>query len=180
MWQIIDYQIIDFLVAIRNPILTTIFKLSSVLGDISGILLVLGLVAVIIFLNTKAKRDIVYRFKLIIVGVITAGLAQLILKLLFSRARPVDWPSLALSSGFAFPSGHTTVVTVLYGLVAFLVSQSKLKTEYKKIIYTICLSIIVLVGVSRVYLGVHWPTDVLAGWVVGLGLCWLLTYLIKK
>lgn len=180
MWQIIDYKIIDFLVAIRNPILTTIFKLSSALGDISGIVLVLGLVLVIIFLNTKAKKDIVYRLKLVLVGVVTAGLAQLGLKLLFSRARPADWPSLALSTGFAFPSGHATVVTVLYGLIAFLVSKSKLQANYKKMIITACVCIIILVGVSRIYLGVHWPTDILAGWAVGLGLWWLLTHIIKK
>ena len=97
-----------------------------------------------------------------------AGLAQFILKIVFSRVRPDQWPALLMSSGFSFPSGHTTVVTVFYGLIIYFLAKSKLNWKLKKVGIFLASALIILVGVSRIYLGVHWPSDVFVGWILGL------------
>jgi undecaprenyl-diphosphatase len=75
------------------------------------------------------------------------------------------------ATGFAFPSGHSTESTVTYGALGYLVAQAQTAWRAKVASVTIGALIAFLVGVSRIYLGVHWPTDVMAGWA--LGLAWL-------
>ena len=79
---------------------------------------------------------------------------------------------LETATGYSFPSGHTQGAASFYTSVFLLFK--------KRVIRIFCTLAIILVGVSRVYLGVHWPKDVLAGWVLGIGLAWFLTGVINK
>ena len=91
------------------------------------------------------------------------------LKLVFSKARPELWPRLIMETSFSFPSGHALGAMVLYGFLAYLFAQDRPK--HSALIYTTAFAVIVLVGLSRLYLGVHWPTDIAAGY--GVGFLWL-------
>lgn len=87
------------------------------------------------------------------------------LKLFFSKPRPQLWPQLITETSYSFPSGHALGAMVLYGFSAFLLAQRFAAQKWW--IYKIAVLLIGSIGFSRLYLGVHWPTDVLAGYSTG-------------
>ncbi len=83
----------------------------------------------------------------------------------FGRARPEVVEQFASASSASFPSGHTLRSAVVYALIAYLIARSR-PSNSNVIIYCFAATIIIMNGVSRVYLGVHWPTDVLGAWLI--------------
>ena len=111
------------------------------------------------------------------VVVATAGGSLLgrLLKEFFARERPDPLPCLWVSSP-SFPSGHAVLAAVVYLTLGILLARLEPRPLLKAYFLGIMMVLTFLVGLSRVYLGVHYPTDVLAGWTVGLVwglLCWL-------
>lgn len=107
-----------------------------------------------------------------------------VIKFIVARQRPA--PDLVTVvqrlSSFSFPSGHTLHYTVFYGFLAFLLLTNFRASWARNLLIAICVVLILLIGPSRVYLGEHWPTDVLGAYLIG-GLCLLpliLTYLWVK
>ena len=98
------------------------------------------------------------------------GLVVLGLKSLFHRARPVE--QIIPAGGFSFPSGHAFASTVFYGMMVVLVWHLTDRPWVRALASVLGAGVIVAVGLSRVYLNVHYLTDVLAGWSVGLA--WLI------
>lgn len=97
-----------------------------------------------------------------------SALVNFIAKNIIQRTRPLEEFRLIKESGFSFPSGHSITSMVFYGFLIYLVSEF-VKNKKVKYILTILFSIlIVLIGLSRVYLGVHYITDVLGGFTLGL------------
>ena len=108
---------------------------------------------------------------LLIVAVGGEELVNILFKNAFNRPRPVFSDPLALAAGFSFPSGHAMGSMVFYGLIAyFLMRRSKPILERIMIVLTAAL-IVSIIGFSRVYLGLHYPSDVLGGYSAGLA--WL-------
>lgn len=90
------------------------------------------------------------------------------LKLLFERARPMtDYASHMYLKTFSFPSGHASGSMIAYGLLAYL-ALMKLTPPYNYIVAVCLFTLPFLIGLSRVYLGAHFPSDVIAGWLLGL------------
>jgi membrane-associated phospholipid phosphatase len=87
------------------------------------------------------------------------------LKLIFTRPRPTLWQSLIQETTYSFPSGHALGSMVLYGCLAYLLAQSY--PSRSPLIYGVASVIIIMIGLSRLYLGVHYPTDVIAGYIIG-------------
>lgn len=91
----------------------------------------------------------------------------------YGRVRPADLPQLDTVTGFSFPSGHAMMSTLIYlGIVVVL--EEFLTREQKVFLALCCAFLAASVGVSRVMLGVHYPSDVLAGWLIGGGLSFCL------
>ncbi|HEV7784081.1 MAG TPA: phosphatase PAP2 family protein [Thermoanaerobaculia bacterium] len=105
-----------------------------------------------------------------IVFAVTVGLAELssdLLKGLYGRPRPDLVPHGSYVYSHSFPSGHSTLSAATFLTLAAILSSLDRRRSFKGFVFTLAILLTVAVGVSRVYLGVHWPTDVLAGWTLG-------------
>ena len=96
-----------------------------------------------------------------------ASLGNSALKALIARERPELLEPIVVERGFSFPSGHAALGMVAWGVLAVLVSRSRLPPRIRTVLVGALALLVILIGVSRVYLGVHFPTDVLAGWLAG-------------
>jgi undecaprenyl-diphosphatase len=115
-----------------------------------------------------------YSAALLWVAVLGSGLINTVLKLTFNRPRPDVFPWRTQHVGLAsFPSGHAMTSIVVYGTLAFLISRLAPTPLLKRLTWFLAVLVIVLVGLSRLYLGVHYPSDVLAGF--GIGAAWAVT-----
>lgn len=101
------------------------------------------------------------------------------MKLSFHRTRPPH-PLINPLQNFSFPSGHATSAFIFYGLLAYLIWKTNISKVYKCLISSILILFSLLIGFSRVYLRVHYPTDVLAGFCIGFAWLLLTTYLMEK
>ncbi len=102
-----------------------------------------------------------------ILAITMAGSTLLVevLKLSFHRARPVPYFAIAAPHSFSYPSGHSLSSFALFGTVAWLVTAHVARRWISVLIWFLAVAIIGLVGLSRAYLGVHYPTDILAGYL---------------
>lgn len=118
-----------------------------------------------------------YEAKLFVVAILGALLLSEALKYIVRRPRPPD--AAMLVSGPSFPSGHTLAATAVYGILAFLLIRERSRRLWHVATALVLIAIIVLVALSRVYLGVHWPYDVIAS--IDIGAAWLacLTMLVR-
>jgi undecaprenyl-diphosphatase len=110
-------------------------------------------------------------------------LVALLLKNLFARPRPEFASPTAHVLTASFPSGHSMLSAAVYLTLGVLLARTTTQYRYKLYFLTVALLITVLVGLSRIYLGVHYPTDVLAGWSFGLIwalLCWLVARFLQN
>lgn len=153
---------IDWVVSTFGNASHPFFERVTMLGDPVAIIIVtLGVVGCGVFQN-----DVL----LIVTGLIIpfTVLVSAVLKLGFERARPMTEYAMNMKlRTFSFPSGHACGSTVSFGVlayIAFMVSPAPLNIALAAVIAAVP----VLVGISRVYLGAHFPSDVIAGWVLGL------------
>jgi undecaprenyl-diphosphatase len=105
-----------------------------------------------------------------VLGAVTIGIATIgveAVKAAVARTRPEILEPVIVERGFSFPSGHATLSMTAYGILAILIGRSRLPTPAKVLVEAIAAVVVGLVGLSRVWLGVHYPSDVLAGWIAG-------------
>lgn len=96
------------------------------------------------------------------------------MKVAFARPRPMLWTRLIEETSYGFPSGHALGSSVLYGFLAYVLACQY--PRYSRLIYGFAVGLIALIGLSRLYLGVHYPTDILAGYAVGF--LWLMSCIV--
>jgi undecaprenyl-diphosphatase len=112
----------------------------------------------------------------VLASVIGGVLISQSIKWAYARPRPELVPHGAEVYTASFPSGHSMMAAVVYLTLGVLLARTQADRIVKIYIVAVAVIVTVLVGTSRVYLGVHWPTDVLAGWALGAAwalLCWL-------
>jgi undecaprenyl-diphosphatase len=136
-------------------------------------ILTLVALAVVGFLLLQAR----YRTALVVALTTTSGeLVNGVLKSAFNRPRPSIVPHLRTAFSTSFPSGHAMESAIVYltlGAILMRAAESRFTKAY---ILGVAVLLTMLVGVSRVYLGVHYPTDVIGGWIIGFvwaSICWL-------
>ena len=132
----------------------------------------LGSTAVIGFLTLAAAGFLALQAKrraalFVMVAVTSGGLLSVALKAGFDRPRPDLVPHGAFVYSSSFPSGHAMTAAVVYLTVAAVLIRVQTRRRVQLYLLSLALFLTVAVGVSRVYLGVHWPSDVLGGWAVG-------------
>jgi undecaprenyl-diphosphatase len=114
-------------------------------------------------LLTRRRRTALF----VAVAVSSGALLTFWLKEAFGRERPALVPDIALVPGAAFPSGHTMMATVTYLTLAALLGGTEKRRRVRMFLIGTATLLSILIGISRVYLAVHWPTDVMAGWAAG-------------
>ena len=163
IFQAFDLKIISCIQSLKNEYLTVFYKMITIIADTyqSAIITIL----IVAFLYIKKH----YREALFLAITMSAcGIAMPLLKNIFSRERP-DFYRLIEISGYSFPSGHTTSATTMYLTLAIVVLSIMNKLN-KYFIFSIAVIGIVIIGSSRIYLGVHYPTDVMAGICLGISI----------
>ena len=147
-----------------TPGITSLMVFASVWGAPRR-LAILAVVAVIAFLSRRWTRGAI----LVVVTLLGAGLLDGGLKLLWGRQRPVaffaHYPS---PESFSFPSGHALFATAFFGGLAALLYRRLGRTWLRVAVAVAAVVLILLIGFSRIYLGVHYPSDVLGGFAAGI------------
>ncbi len=137
-------------------------------------------IGVAIYLIAAGKRGTA----LLVVGAVGSGtVLSETLKLGFARPRPDLVAHLAEVQSASFPSGHAMISAITYLTLGVLLARAHKQKRTKIIIMTYAILLTLMIGLSRIYLGVHWPTDVLAGWALGAAwaaLWWLLAWQLQR
>jgi len=103
---------------------------------------------------------------IVVATCVIAWVLSPLLKLFFARARPTLFEVITRPDSYSFPSGHSMSAVVVYGALAAVVIA--LRPTAKPLAVIVAMILITCIGLSRVYLGAHWPMDVLAGWAAGV------------
>lgn len=161
--RIFDESIRTFVHGFAAPPLTALMKFFSFLGS-PLFLGILGLTVIAVLLYLKHKRVVVL-FSITMIGEIALNLA---FKPFFGRARPDAFFDYPLPSSDSFPSGHAFGSLCFFGILAWLAAARIRPKTAKFAIGAAAFLLIFFIGLSRIYLGVHYPSDVVAGYAAGL------------
>mgnify|MGYP000156130007 CR=1 FL=1 len=161
----VDTLILLKIRVIHTPLLDSIMSGITFLGQ-PTVLVIISL-SLGVWLLLKRRRAEATTLAIAALG--AAGLNYL-LKELFARDRPALWDRVVDVRYYSFPSGHAMVSIVMYGLIGYLLATRFQRWRVSIFILTIIL--VIAIGFSRLYLGVHWPTDIAAGYAAGL--VWLI------
>jgi undecaprenyl-diphosphatase len=148
--------------SISSPRVTQLFSAITVLGSQAVVIGLSACCAILMFL--KRRRD---RALMVVAAMAGAEMLLSILKNHFHRQRPEPFFSARLPPSYSFPSGHALLSFCCYGLLAVL-GGAYLRGRIRWLIRICAAALILAIGVSRIYLGVHYPTDVLAGYLVAI------------
>ena len=166
-----DSVVYNFLVDNGNDVLNNFFKIITQFG--SALFLIIITILCVIFIRDK-------KYKILIpANLITIVIINIVLKNFFLRPRPNEF-RLIEETGYSFPSGHAMASTAFYGLLIYIVHE---KIKNKILRNTICIMLvllILLISISRIYVGVHYTSDVIAGTCFSIAYLVLITRLIKN
>lgn len=148
------------------------------LGSVFTVLLLTCAVAAYLALTRRR------RIALFVIAAVGGGeLLSTVLKLVYQRPRPDLVPHGMEVFTASFPSGHATMSAIAYLTLATLVARVDRNRGVKALVLALGVAMTLLVGISRIYLGVHWPSDVLAGWCIGAAwaaLCWFVALQLQR
>ncbi|MFG1921683.1 phosphatase PAP2 family protein [Cryptosporangium sp. NPDC048952] len=164
-----DRPVIEWVASHRTGWMNSLVIALTDIGGRAGLTLLLTVVALAVAYRLRSWRPIV-------LAVVSGGGGALLvtgIKALVARDRPDPLLRAVTEDGFSFPSGHSASSLVVLCTVAWLVSMAVPDRTVRATVWVAAVPLALAIGLSRIYLGVHYPTDVLAGWV--LGTTWLIT-----
>jgi len=167
----LDTLIYSFISKFIRTSLTTYIIIATYLTSAPFVILI-TLLTLIIFKNKKYGLYMALNLVLITIF-------QLVLKNIFVRNRPVDI-SLIDENGYSFPSGHSLTSMAFYGFIIYLIYISNMQKKYKVLFIILFSLLILIIGISRIYLGVHYATDVIGGFTFSLMYLIVYTNIIKN
>lgn len=146
----------------RHPGFTTLLGAVTVAGGPLGMALLVALVAAGLLLR-KHRDSAVF----VMAAAAGGALLNLGLKMIFERVRPPAATAIAVAKGYSFPSGHAMGSFIVFGAIAYVVLRQPFRWKVKSAWLAMLVTAVLLVGLSRVYLGVHWISDIAGGWSAG-------------
>jgi membrane-associated phospholipid phosphatase len=157
-----DIVINHWLDQLRSPFMDRFMFYITELGSVLAVaVLLIGMIAWLL-IKKHDKWSVVFFFFTVSVG----GALNSLLKHVFERDRPQIDEGVG-GVGFSFPSGHAMGAMIFYGFLGYLVIRSQRRKKTKLIIMSLFITFILLIGISRIYFHVHYPTDVIAGYAAG-------------
>lgn len=162
--QRFDEAVLQWFAQRRTPLMNTVMLEITTLG--TGVVLIVIVLIASVFLWLTKHRWSVY---ILLLGVFGAKVFNTLLKVSFARERPSIVEQIADVHSTSFPSGHAMSSIVAYGSVAYLVTRLEPTKRLRNVTWLLVTLIVIAIGVSRMYLGVHYPSDVIAGFLAGLG-----------
>lgn len=162
--QSFDEAVLRWVAARHTASLDSLMLEITSLGTGSTVMMIVGVAA--LFLALTRHR---YSAALLLAATAGGGFLNIVLKHYFERPRPhvFEWGTHALSS--SFPSGHAMSATIVYTTVAYLAARLQKRVWERALTMILAALIILAISTSRVYLGVHYPSDVVAGMIIGIG-----------
>lgn len=158
-----DERITNYFKSLRTPGLTSFFIFITDLGDVYAYIIAMVLVTIFFFYKLRS-----WKFILQLLGVLVlSALSNIGLKRVFDRARPTE-EHLVVIKTLSYPSGHAMSAMAFYGFLIYLLWKIKLHKGLRIFLSFFFAILILLIGISRIYLGVHFPSDVAAGFIAGL------------
>jgi len=159
-----DTSIVNYVYSLRSEMMTKAMMLITALG--SPVAALIFSLIVIVYLYKKKKNEaILFSFILI-----SAAILNSLLKIFFARPRPTLLP-LVRETSYSFPSGHAMDSFVFCTMVSYFVYRNTKDKKLTLLVSVVSAILVGLIGFSRIYLGVHYPSDVLAGYATGLLWC---------
>ena len=156
-----DKQLLLALRQLHTPLLDIVMLGFTYIGEPITLLALCGGLSIwLLKLGERSQATI-----LVIAGTGAVVLNNL-LKILFGRARPLLWERVVDVGRYSFPSGHAMISFVVLGMIGYLLTAKF--PQWRRRISSLTLILVLGIGLSRLYLGVHWPTDILAGYAAGL------------
>ena len=143
---------------LASPLMTAVMRFLSFIG--SSIVLTIGTAIVVIWFATKRWGR---EAKLFTATMIGAALLNITLKLTFKRARPTPFFDLTPPESYSFPSGHSLASACFFGALAAILTARIKRKRARTMVWIVCATMFLSIGFSRIYLGVHHTTDVIAG-----------------
>ena len=158
--------------------------LEEAMRDVTGwgsvVTIVFLTAAAVIYLALSGRR----RVSVFVLAAVGGGeVVSTVLKLFYQRPRPDLVPHGMETFTASFPSGHAMMSAIAYLTLATLLARVERRVHVKALLLALGIVMTVCVGISRVYLGVHWPSDVVAGWCVGAAwaaLCWFVALQLQR
>lgn len=170
----LDRHVDEELNEAATPWVTTAMEAVSWLGGTIGLAVVTAAASGALLIRRHVRAAV-----FVALAFIGAELLDALLKVEFARPRPsVADPVSARPGGYSFPSGHATASMAVYGALAYLAIATVRRPRARITLAAGALLLVILIGFSRVYLGAHFPSDVIGGWCVGLGWVALLALLL--
>jgi undecaprenyl-diphosphatase len=168
--RLIDKEVLLFIEDLRKPLLNGMAVDFTAMGSFTVIALLTAL-GLLIFYYLNRKKDMLYLF----LGSVGSALLSSAFKNLLSRKRPTEVTRLVDVTSFSYPSGHSLSSAAFYLIITFLFFQYFKKIRTRFVFLVFFSSLIIGIGLSRIYLGVHYPSDVLGGILLGSSWAFLLT-----
>lgn len=155
-----DRVIMSFIQGLETPSLTAIMKFFTLMGSFKMIALIAIIVIIFLYIVLKHRSELIL-FTIVIIG---ARILNRFLKEFFQRTRP-DFHRLIEIGGYSFPSGHAMNAMAAYGILTFLLWRHILSRRGRTFLIVLSSLFILMTGISRIYLGVHYPSDIIAGYL---------------
>ncbi|CAM4140258.1 phosphatase PAP2 family protein [Gillisia hiemivivida] len=157
-----DAAITKYVISFRSPNLNNILQFITNLGDLYGYIVVTTICSLLFYFKFKNWRYVVQ----LVFVIIVSGLSNLALKEVINRARPTAEHLVSVQT-LSYPSGHAMSATAFYGFLIYLCYFLKINKWLKGSLIFLCSFLIVSIGISRIYLGVHFPSDIAGGIIAG-------------
>lgn len=159
----LDKSVTEYIISFRSEALTNYFTFATDLGDRNAYIVITVFLAAYYFFKQRSWKFILQTTAVLLL----ATFSNIVLKRVFNRARPT-LDHLVTVNTLSYPSGHSMSAMAFYGFLIYLCLRYKMRAWLKSLLVIALVMIILSIGVSRIYLGVHFPSDVAAGFVGGL------------